>query len=67
MAEPTVMSLLNQTVSVTPSNYPENLVAQAVHVTTLLYHFRSKTLFLVMRPNPSPLSLVLFPCPPIGG
>ena len=36
-----------------------NLVAQALHVTSLLYHFRNKTLPLVMRPNLSPLSLVL--------
>ena len=33
---------------------------QALHVTSLLYHVRNKTLLLVMRPNPSPLSLVVF-------
>ena len=43
----------------------ENLVVQARHVTSLLYHFRNKTLPLVMRPTLSPLSLVLFP-PPTG-
>ena len=34
---------------------------QALHVTLMLYHFMNNTLFLVMRPNLSPLSLVLLP------
>ena len=38
----------------------ENLVVQARHMTSLLYHFRNKTLPLVMRPDHSPLSLVVF-------
>ena len=59
---------MNQTVSVTLSKLAcsyyvkltnENLVVQAFHVTSLLYHFRNKTLPLVMRRNPSPLPLVI--------
>ena len=37
----------------------ENLVAQALYVTSLLYHFKNKTL-PIMRPTLSPLSLVIF-------
>ena len=40
---------------------------QALHVTSLLYHLEDKTLPLEMRPDPSPLSLVVLPPPPTGG
>ena len=52
VAEPTIIPLLNQTVSVTLSKLPQNLVAQTLHLTLLLYYFRNKTLTLVMRPTP---------------
>ena len=61
----TVVSLLNQTVSVILSKLPQNLVVQARHVTSLLYHFRNKKLPLVMRPNHSHY-LFLFLLPQTG-
>ena len=45
---------------------PEDLVVQALNVTPWLYHFKDKTLPLIMKPNHSPLSIVLFPPPPTG-
>ena len=35
-------------------------MVQDLHVMSLLYHLRNKTLPLVMRPNPSTLPLVVF-------
>ena len=59
VVEPTVIKPAGICYSVKTST--ENCVVQALDVTSLLYHIRNKTLSLVMRPNPSPLSLVLLP------
>ena len=45
----------------------QSLQHKLFHVTSLLYHFRNKTLPSVIRPNHSPLSLVLVPPPPTVG
>jgi len=60
VAEPIVISLPDD-ICYFVKTTTDNLVAQALHVTSLLYHFRSLTLSLVMRPNPSSLSVVVFP------
>ena len=63
VVEPTVISPDGVCYSVKTTS--ENLVVQALHVTPLLYHFKDKTLPLIMKQNHSPLSVVLFP-PPTG-
>ena len=64
VVEPTVIKPAGICYSVKTST--ENCVVQALDVTSLLSHFRTQTLYLVMGPNPSPLSLILLPSPTEG-
>ena len=59
-----VISLLNQTVSVCLSNLPQRTLQCNLFMCDIVIPFHEQdTVLIVMRPNHSPLSLVLFPPP----